>query len=234
MSLRNRARRLQRATGWTYQQALAKLRALGVRPAELARETGWPLWKCDLHLCGRGIEVVEAFEPEPDPLTAICQRLLAECAATAVWLFGPDGPLVAHAGRRPSLDFQAIWMFRLKTGWPREERAFTIGTRRTLLTPIEPGGLLVVQFGDDSSLGLVRVRVARVKDELERLLRRRRTPILPPTSRGGPGGLPAQVRVALVTPAGPADSKRHAPSRPAPGQGQEPDRRSGRRARSRR
>lgn len=50
MSLRNRARRLQQATGLTYQQALAKLRALGQAPAELRAKTGWPLWRCDLHL----------------------------------------------------------------------------------------------------------------------------------------------------------------------------------------
>lgn len=50
MSLRNRARSLQKKTGLTYQQALTRLRALGDRPAALRRKTRWPLEVCDRYL----------------------------------------------------------------------------------------------------------------------------------------------------------------------------------------
>src|SRR6202012_5258105 len=50
MSLRNRARSLQKKTGLSYQQALARLRALGDRPATLRRQTHWPLEVCDRYL----------------------------------------------------------------------------------------------------------------------------------------------------------------------------------------
>lgn len=53
MSPRSRARHLQRSTGLTYQQALAKIRANAEAAAALARERDWPLGRADLVLAGR-------------------------------------------------------------------------------------------------------------------------------------------------------------------------------------
>jgi hypothetical protein len=79
MSLRNRARKLQRHTTLSYQQALAKQKALGARPAALARETGWPLDACDRYLVdGRApIVVHEAVLPfaQPTTLDGTCEEL---------------------------------------------------------------------------------------------------------------------------------------------------------------
>jgi hypothetical protein len=50
MSLRSRARRLQHATGWSYQRALERLRALGASPASLAGRARWPLARADAYL----------------------------------------------------------------------------------------------------------------------------------------------------------------------------------------
>jgi hypothetical protein len=61
MSLRSRARHLQRLTSLTYQQALERLRALGDAPAELHRRTGWPLAGCDVYL------VAPQLDPEHRP-----------------------------------------------------------------------------------------------------------------------------------------------------------------------
>src|SRR5439155_1380304 len=76
MSLRNRARRLQHASGSTYQQALARLRALGASPAELARRNRWPLARCDRFLADRALDeewrAVAARSRRVDEARCVC------------------------------------------------------------------------------------------------------------------------------------------------------------------
>lgn len=96
MSMRTRARHLQRATGLTYQQALARLRSLGAAPAELSRRTRWPLGRCDLFLVDRALdpEWREVAARSPNVEEAVCancgcryfhggeeQRLCSACRA---------------------------------------------------------------------------------------------------------------------------------------------------------
>jgi hypothetical protein len=56
MSLRSRARNVQRAAHRSYQQAVAALRALGDKPAALAERYGWSLSRADLYLVDRSLD----------------------------------------------------------------------------------------------------------------------------------------------------------------------------------
>ncbi len=113
MSLRNRARSLQKKTGLTYQQALARLRALGDRPATLRRRTHWPLEVCDRYLVdGRApilvqegptvddapIEVGES-DSVYDRIRAVCEALRRSIrAARAVDLVDLRGHVLVRVG----------------------------------------------------------------------------------------------------------------------------------------
>jgi hypothetical protein len=212
MSLRNRARALQKKTGLSYQQALGKLRALAERPAQLAKKTGWPLEVCDRYLTDghAPIEVIKVAAPA-DPIEQVCETLRATANARAVVCAALDGRILGHVGRN---DLDAVL-----TG------ALT-GTHRGLETrlPVPPAvaekwaelpdvwereggivlysarfkyGMVVVKFQrDETSLGLVKLRTAHAIDQLERLIVDRSTPSVPPVGgTGGSGGLPAEVRV---------------------------------------
>jgi hypothetical protein len=115
MSLRNRARSLQKKTGLTYQQALARLRALGERPATLRRQTGWPLGVCDRYLVDghAPIDVVEVPPADDVPIEVadsdalddrirgLCEALRSRSGARAVALVDLGGRVlvrVGHAG----------------------------------------------------------------------------------------------------------------------------------------
>src|SRR5689334_14290417 len=100
MSLRNRARRLQEKTGVSYQQALDRLRKLGKRPADLSKQTGWPLEVCDRFLIDghAPIEVIEVRQPTPDLVEVICESLRASSGARAVLLAQDNGRIRAHVG----------------------------------------------------------------------------------------------------------------------------------------
>src|SRR5215470_13445137 len=88
MSLRNRARSLQKKTGLSYQRALAKLRALGEKPARLAEQTGWP------------IDVIEV--PERTTLREACEQICETLRVTAnartVVLCARNGSILARTG----------------------------------------------------------------------------------------------------------------------------------------
>src|SRR4051794_26540948 len=104
MSLRNRARSLQKKTGLSYQQALAKLRALGERPAVLSKKSGWSLEVCDRFLIDghAPIDVIEVAQSEipslHDLVQQTCEKLLRDANALAVVVSANNGRLLAHAG----------------------------------------------------------------------------------------------------------------------------------------
>jgi hypothetical protein len=210
MSLRNRARSLQKKTGLTYQQALDRLRALGERPAKLHRESGWPLDVCDRFLVD-GHAPIDVVELKPIPslrerIVQICEELRVTAAARAV-LLSRDGHILAHVGVAvvPGESWLALMTVR-----PRAR----VEARRTpeimeldddlvlLSTELRPRAVLVVKFHrGESSLGLVRLRVRRAIEELEPLLAEH-TAGLPPLGggAGGLGGLPNELRVVEPVP----------------------------------
>jgi len=69
MNLTTRARRLQTVTNWSYQTCLQKLRELGARPAELAKERNWCIDQADAYLLDgdiADIPVAKLLELETD------------------------------------------------------------------------------------------------------------------------------------------------------------------------
>jgi hypothetical protein len=200
MSLRNRARSLQKKTGLSYQRALAKLRALGEKPARLAEQTGWPLDVCDRFLTDghAPIDVIEIPERTTlrEACEQICETLRVTANARAVVLAAKNGAILASVGQNP---LGPLW---IAVAGPRRtsDDVLELGEGRVLHTAGVRGATLAVEFHrDETSLGLVKLRVRHAIEELDRLLAlAERSPGMPPTGgRGGPSGLPAEVRVAL-------------------------------------
>jgi hypothetical protein len=206
MSLRNRARALQKKTGLSYQQSLAKLRGLGERPATLSKQTGWSLEKCDRYLIdGHApidvIEVAHGHIPSLDELVLhVLEALRVTSQARTVVVAGKNGRLIARTG---SSDLVEIW--RSYEPPHREMKipeVIELDEGLVLYTARFKQGMIVVKFHrDETSLGLVRLRTARAIEELERLLASEsKSPGVPPVGGGGgPGGLPAEVRVVRDT-----------------------------------
>jgi hypothetical protein len=189
MSLRSRARRLQRATGLTYQQAVAKLRELGSAPAELSRKFGWPLPECDLYLVHRAsltpraaIEVL-SLEDGADPIACICSQLLTTTNARSVSVLGPRAEPIAQVGEvRPN----RFWLAQLaivhcsarneRAHFPREPLVIQGESGDVIFSMVlREKSILAVRFTtNETSLGLVRLRAAHVIDDLERALAARR------------------------------------------------------------
>jgi hypothetical protein len=195
MSLRNRARALQKKTGLTYQQALQRVRALGERPATLRRETGWPLEVCDRFLVDghAPITVVEApleARARFDAIGRVCESVRATAAARSVRLVDVSGRVIADAGEPD--DGNVFVEASVKTR--SRARYARIAAARAVL---------IVGFDrDETSLGLVRLRMAKAVEELERLLADDEPPMMPPFgSGGGPGGIPSELRVVEPVPA---------------------------------
>jgi hypothetical protein len=211
MSLRNRARSLQEKTGLSYQQALQKLRALGERPARLKRETGWPLEVCDRFLVDghAPIDVVDVRRPTREELIEqVCETLRATANARAVLLHRLDGGILAHIG-----DHDTDRMILIRTRFPRvspvtgtpmpvREDVWELDGGIVLAMTRLKTAMLIVKFQrDESSLGLVRLRMKQAVEELERLLADEETPRMPPIGGGGgPGGIPHELRVVEPVP----------------------------------
>ena len=199
MSFRSRARRLQRALGVSYQQALAKIRANAEAAAAMARARGWPLGRCDLELAGVAapIEVVEIETPE-DPIHEICARLAAQALARAVLLFEGRNLLV-RVGQLERADLMVCVVGRHRPQPPPTLLALGEG-RSVYGAPLDGGrATLSVIFDESTSLGLVRLRTARAVAELEPLLAARRTGgAPPPPARGGPSGAPAEAWLSVA------------------------------------
>jgi hypothetical protein len=198
MSLRNRARSLQKLTGLSYQRALAQLRALGEKPAKLSKETGWPLDVCDRFLTDghAPIDVIEVPEARSfrEQCEAICETLRLTANARAVVLAAKNGAVLVQVG---AFDVGAIWGATVRAR--QREDVWEMGENLVFHSANVRGARLVVVFErDKSSLGLVKLRARHAVEELERLFARAEGPagMPPPSGRGGPGGLPAEVRVA--------------------------------------
>jgi hypothetical protein len=205
MSQRSRARKLQRATGMSYQQALEMVRRDARRAAE-QRVRGRPTLAeayraLAAALEGRSstekIQVLEVAGAD-DPLAALCAELREAAAAVAVRLFDRDRKVIAQAGG--ALGPWALLVARAPGAGraapePNDLRMVELDERRTaLLQTLAGGELLAVLFDQRSSLGLVRLRIMKMKERFEELLARRgRRDWVPPRGRGGPGGAPAHA-----------------------------------------
>ena len=196
MSLRNRARSLQKQTGLSYQKALAKLRALGEKPAKLAKETGWPLDVCDRFLTDghAPIDVVEVdgMPSFQEQCEAVCETLRLTANARSVVL-ATQNAIVAQVG---AFDAGAVWGAVAKNRpagdvWEFGDNLIFHSAK------VRSGWVCVVFERDKSSLGLVRLRTARADEELARLfaIHEGSSGLPPPSGPRGPGGLPAEVRV---------------------------------------
>lgn len=222
MSLRNRARSLQKRTGLSYQQALARLRALGERPARLHRQTGWPLEVCDRYLVDghAPIEVcdryavaadapIEVIGPAVDErIGALCESLRVTANARVVML-AQQGRLIACAGEQSAAATLALKLLSLRPPpgerplpqapdvWEAEDGsgAYKMSIKRALL---------IVRFHrDETSLGLVKLRARHAAEKIAPLLDddEAATPPFGGSGGGGAGGVPNELRVVAPVPA---------------------------------
>ncbi len=188
MSLRNRARKLMKATGLTYQQAIEKIRALGKAPAELRTQTGWTLEECDFHLINKAKIEVVTVEPRTRAELA-CQQLLHTGGARAVVLVN-GWTVLAHAGARDSsFIFHPRMLMKRSERLPRRRKTIDLGgVLHALIVPIKKLHLIVIY--EEWTL-LLDKRVEKAVDYLEGLIEE--DPLLAPPDGGddGPGGLSA-------------------------------------------
>jgi hypothetical protein len=204
MSLRNRARQLQSATGLSYQQALDRLRRLGRRPAELARQTGWPLAICDRFLID-GHAPIEVIEPQREPTVVECmlqvlEKLHATSAAEKVLLWTDRGRIlsvpkgrgwVVRMQQSASLHVEKI-IAQDRADWSDVADDMAVHSAKL------KGGLLSISFKRErTSRALIWLRANEAIAELEPLIARDRDEpgLLPPPGGGRPGGAPAETRV---------------------------------------
>jgi hypothetical protein len=208
MSLRNRARRLQRRTGLTYQQALNWLRAHAGESEALTRRYGWPIHRADLHAYDP--KLVEASAPievvdlrQVDPIEAICQELLDLTASRGVTLLDDKMQTLCHLP--PGEATFAVRLFRGAMGGRTEDALSSASSSHWFVDgvsmaaePVGKSGLLVVIFEqDETSLGLVRLRMKQAAKRLEPLLKGPRGVFMPPQSGGGGSAPPAEARLVV-------------------------------------
>jgi hypothetical protein len=202
MSLRNRARSLQKKTGLTYQQALARLRALGDRPAKLRRQTLWPLEVCDRYLVDGHAPILVQEGPSVDDapievgesdsvydrIRAVCEALLRSIrAARAVDLVDPRGHVLVRVGDAGDDCKTAEVSIRRD----RRESYVTAATKANLR----------VWFNVKQKDLFLRRRAYKAAWEIERLLDSDESPTMPPAGgAGGPGGIPNELRVVEPVP----------------------------------
>ena len=97
----------------------------------------------------------------------ICERLLRESNAVSVVLIDSNAHVLAHAGE--SVDLSEVWE-RYGGAFDGSE-TFAKGAKvHASLTRITDAVILIVLFDEQSSLGLVRLRVKKCHDDLARAL----------------------------------------------------------------
>ena len=173
MSLRNRARKLMRETGLSYQQALARLRAEKSAPSKTPK-----------------IEVVTVEATTRAELA--CQQLLHTSGAREVALLD-HWHLLAYAGQKSTIVlFHPMVLERRGERLPRTRKTIELGgVLRALIVPVKRLHLIVV-YDEGTSLLLLEKRVDKCVDYLESLITDEDPLLSPPDSgEGGPGGLGA-------------------------------------------
>jgi predicted regulator of Ras-like GTPase activity (Roadblock/LC7/MglB family) len=121
------------------------------------------------------------YEEEFNQITAICDRLTRETNAKVVFLVDKNGQLIASTGATENIDTTSLASLTAgniaATGGLAKligEREFSIlfheGERDNLhISIVGQRVILVVIFDAKSSLGLVRLRVKKASEELNRI-----------------------------------------------------------------
>jgi len=121
------------------------------------------------------------YEEEFNQITAVCDRLTKDANAKVVFLVDKNGQLIAATGQTQDLDTTSLASLTAgniaATGGLAKligEREFSIlfheGERDNLHISIVAGRvILVVIFDNRTSLGLVRLRVKKASEELNRV-----------------------------------------------------------------
>jgi hypothetical protein len=193
MSMRSRARALQRVTGLTFQQAQARIRELGAAPAELKRKTGWTLERCDEVLVSASLhaEITRAL-PTGRPRSifqAACDLLLTRTEAIAVIWIGRDGSR-AFAGQPTFLHLAgSIATMAVRQGVDHLAAVFADARRAPHVEPVGRHGALVVIPGERTKVGPLRLAARAHAERLEHDLET--YDWIPPRGRTPPSGAPA-------------------------------------------
>ena len=121
---------------------------------------------------------------------AILSNLQLDTAVKAIFLFSPEGYLVNQAGITDNLDVEAIGALVSGEFAAAESLARLIGNQLTFTSNYHEGpeysmyvhgvkgkGMLVMIFGTDSNLGIVRYYASKTVNALEEMLS---TGVLPP------------------------------------------------------
>jgi predicted regulator of Ras-like GTPase activity (Roadblock/LC7/MglB family) len=111
------------------------------------------------------------YDEEFQQISAVCERLAREANAKIVFLVDKNGQLIASVGATENLDTTSLASL---TAGNIGEKEFSIlfheGEKDNLHISIIGGRvILVVIFDTRSSLGLVRLRVKKASDELNRI-----------------------------------------------------------------
>jgi hypothetical protein len=196
MSLRSRARALQRATGMTYQEAVLRIRALGRRPAELARKMGWTLKQADAHLVERPqrspINVRLVATTQATTLQGLSDELCRTSLARAACVVDRRGRWLAMSGIHPDA---VLPLALVVHGWNRETDGVVFdsnGGIHVLTQSLAMGARLFVLFDDRSSYALVRWRAHAAVREMNRILGES-TFFRPPPGGDSGSSAPAQI-----------------------------------------
>jgi hypothetical protein len=194
MSMRSRARALQRATGLTFQQAQARIREIGVAPAELKRKTGWTLERCDEVLVSAALhaEVRAKLPPHrrPSVFQRSCERLHERTHALAVLWIGRDGSR-AFAGQTGFLRLAgSVATVAVRRGAEDLEALFATVRDDVHVEPVVGHGALVVVPSKDTERGTLRLAARSVAAALVEALDV--FTWIPGKKRTPPSGAPAQ------------------------------------------
>ncbi len=122
------------------------------------------------------------YEEEANQLKGICEQLVRDALAKAIFIVDPDGQLIAATGETAGIDTTGLASLvagaTAATGGLANmlgEEEFPVhfheGTRNHLhISLIRSQLILVVIFDERSSLGLVRLRVKRAYSQMEDVL----------------------------------------------------------------
>ena len=121
------------------------------------------------------------YDEECRKITSVCERLCHDANARVVFVVDKNGQLIASAGKVDDLDstslaslvageIAATGGLAKLLGEPEFSTLFHEGKHEHLhISLIAKQAILVVIFGNKSSLGLVRLRVRKVGEELSKI-----------------------------------------------------------------
>lgn len=122
------------------------------------------------------------YEDEFHQITDVCERLNVDANAKAVFLIDKNGQLILATGEYAHLDTTALASLTAGNIAATDglakligEREFSIlfheGERDSLhISLVASQVILVVMFGEETSVGLVRLRVRKATEELTRIV----------------------------------------------------------------